>query len=369
MKFKVKVKTLLDNLKVLKATKPEGVINPSMVVKLTVNNNKLNLYAAKSWLTLNKSIDIVDAVNGELNVNLITFINILSKLKNKKQIISCEVINNNLIISGDSVNAKLNYCEAKVTKLDLKLTESFSLTVGDLFFLLNKTINTALKDNTRTYLQGVHFEKKENALQAVTTDGHRLSLAKIEGFSDLLLNSFLLPIDTSKLIVKEIKKANQNEKASISLGEDCIAINFDGLTIESILGNNNFPNYEKIFSQFENVKTTFSIDKSLLKEKVEIESALCDCKLKEITLRVKNNNLYVFNRKLDNQNLSPLCVYNSEDFEFSVNGKYLSDFLNLIDNEKVIFNFNDPEEPIEIRSEGVTHYKFAIMPLRAKNKE
>lgn len=69
-------------------------------------------------------------------------------------------------------------------------TQKFEIEIS----VVNSLLLTTLINNIKHYLNGIHFECKGKSIIAVSTDGHRMSVARI-GYEGEPFDSFTLPRD------------------------------------------------------------------------------------------------------------------------------------------------------------------------------
>jgi DNA polymerase-3 subunit beta len=138
-------------------------------------------------------------------------------------------------------------------------------------------------DETRHYLNGVHFHKMEGSdvLRAVATDGHRLYLAdEPAAFSGVALNPFILPRKAVPILEKFLDSFLGD--VTVCAGGNIITVSAGNVTISSRLIDGTFPDYNRVIpSTWENEITVAS---ELLKKSADIVAVVCEEKSRAVRI-------------------------------------------------------------------------------------
>src|SRR4029078_11769196 len=119
----------------------------------------------------------------------------------------------------------------------------------DLKRLIDKTRFAISTEETRFYLNGIYLhatkERKESALRAVATDGHRLARFELElpdGASDM--PGIIVPRKT----VTELRRLLDDADGAIktALSDTKIQFTFGGVELTSKLIDGTFPDYQRV---------------------------------------------------------------------------------------------------------------------------
>lgn len=133
-----------------------------------------------------------------------------------------------------------------VNKPKLDNSSGFTLSREELARLISTTRHAVSSDLTRPHLAGINFDVKDGVFCAVSTDGHRLSLAQAsegcEGFTALLPTPSAVELlellkSSDKVECVHAQLANEGRSVLFTIGDFCL---WSQLTEDS------FPRYQQI---------------------------------------------------------------------------------------------------------------------------
>lgn len=236
----------------------------------------------------------------------------------------------------------------------------------DLVTMIRKTTFACSKDETRPALNGVLWSTKGDLMTMVATDGHRLAKAavenkKLKGLSEDLI----IPPKVLDIIPKFVSEANGS--VGIIFGENNIIFNLGEVILTSRLIEGPYPNYEQVIPT-ENDKKMI-IQKDDLAGAVRRVSILSNALTHQVKFSLKNNSLTISTTNADvggegKETLA--CEFSGEAIELGYNALYVTDILNKVEGEEVIFELTNAVSAGVIISPKVSRdeYLCLIMPLR-----
>ncbi len=168
-------------------------------------------------------------------------------------------------------------------------TNSLLISSSVLHRLLNKTAFCMASQDVRYYLNGLLVEYKEEEINAVATDGHRLALASspLENTKETEENRQIIP----RKAVLELAKILKQEKSNISLsfGSSSMHIKDQGLDFSTKLIDGKFPDYEKVLPS--GGSNALEVSKENLQSALLMASVLSNEKYRGVRLTLNKNKL------------------------------------------------------------------------------
>jgi DNA polymerase-3 subunit beta len=218
----------------------------------------------------------------------------------------------------------------------------------------------ASNDDARPTLTGVNFVTNEDLIM-VSTDGFRLSLIKTK--KEIELPSVIIPASFLGEVLKYVK--DQKELVlSYSPQEKIILFKLGDLEFYTRLIDGEFPPFDRVIPT---EKTATAI--------VEREELLRNVRLISVFAR-DYSNVIILEFTKDGLRIKPKVQGEEENVAFqeitlegeehkvAFNFKFLLDFLNHVDDEKIIIELLRSNAPVVFKSEKNKDFLHIIMPVR-----
>lgn len=245
----------------------------------------------------------------------------------------------------------------------------FEFSSKDFKEMIKNTVFAVSDDKNRFFMTGVYFEKKDDLLKMVATDGRRLSCVNKSAINIPDFQSAIIPI---KILNCILKNAPDEGNLNIAVVDKSIFIKFGNSEFSSTLIDGQFPNYEKVIP--------INLTKSFMVNKVDLESALkrttimVDKKVSRIIFKISSGVLKLISpeSEIGTADEEIPCRYDGKDVSMALNFNYITDPLKVIDTENIVFEFNvddsnDEESTITraiiVRGEPKSDYIHVIMPM------
>jgi len=236
----------------------------------------------------------------------------------------------------------------------------FIVSGDSLLKAISKTTYAASKEETRFALQGVLFKSKDGSIDLVATDGHRLALYTIDrnGTGDV---NIIVP----QKALNELKKLITGvEDIEIAASDQYVFFRSKDWILMSRLLEGAFPDYTKVIpAEF---SREITVDKKEFLDAVKRVSAVVEGDPKPIRLTLKNNTLELTSRSSEyGEATDELTVdYEGEEFSIGFNARYLIEAVEVIDGEKAVIKFTNPEaQTLIIPADEEDRYKAIVMPM------
>ncbi|HEX3282627.1 MAG TPA: DNA polymerase III subunit beta [Pyrinomonadaceae bacterium] len=242
------------------------------------------------------------------------------------------------------------------TKLAAEIIKSF----------IDKTIFAITQEESRYTLSGAKFIMDDSGAKMVTTDGHRLAYVERKGVSKDGSEAIdtLIPRKT----LAELTKLTAGFEGEISLGLDNNHIFFEvgpRLLVSRMLYGQ-FPNYDMVMPK--NNDKSVQFDCGLLNSAVRRVALMSDERSHAIRFHIEPNQLVISSQNAEEGEASETIQadYSGEETDIGFNAQYLLEFLNVIGDGAVAFEFKDGNSQAQLRpaEAGDYDYKYVVMPMR-----
>ena len=243
------------------------------------------------------------------------------------------------------------------TKLSASILKTF----------IDRTIFAITQEESRYTLSGAKFVLGNGGARMVTTDGHRLAYCERK---NVAMNGSTEPIDTliPRKTLSELTKLTAGFEGEISLGMDENHIYFEvgpRLLISRMLYGQ-FPNYEMVMPKGNDKSVEF--DGTLLNQAIRRVALMSDERSHAIRFHLEPNQLVISSQNAEEGEADETVQtdYTGAEHDIGFNAQYLQDFLNVIGDGRVAFEFKDGNSQAQLRptETGDYDYKYVIMPMR-----
>ncbi|MBD3308051.1 DNA polymerase III subunit beta [candidate division KSB3 bacterium] len=247
---------------------------------------------------------------------------------------------------------------------DLPTQDMIGLPQSVLKEMITRTAFAVSSDESRYALTGVLFSISHDELSMVATDGHRLAVVKKPHNLDRdeQVTEVIIPL---KAITEVKKLCTTDEQISINLGESQIAFRRGETLLVSRLIDAQFPDYRQVIpSESRHIVT---VDKDELTRAIRRVSLLCsDTRLIKFTVDQGVLNLSSNDPNLGEAEEVIPAQYEDEKLTIGFNARYVSDFLGVVEGEKIQIGLNDSLSPGLFTSDAEEDAGFCcvIMPMR-----
>ena len=240
---------------------------------------------------------------------------------------------------------------------------------GILKDLIRKTAFAMSTDEMRKTLCGVLMETEKTGetflIRMVATDGHRLSMMKMEtGEKDFLTMEKGVIIPRKGL--GEIRRLVEDESGDVFLGvrQGMCIVKTDHTLLKVSLVDGEYPDYRRVIPAEKGVILGIEKDKFLhaLRRMSVISSdryngVIITLSPGKIVLNSNNPDVGEANDEID-------VVYEGEGKSVGYNVTYLTDAIDVIDEERIDFEIGEGMKPGIVRAVGNENFFCIVMPLK-----
>lgn len=333
-------------------------------VLLEAKDNKLKIFACETSLMFFGEINAEVINEGSISVYCNRFYSLVRKMPSNEIEISLE--EDDIIINPKDDN-KILY-KLKGVSADKypnikqeEPLEYFSIKQEIFTDMIKKTIFSIANPNNRKFVNGILFEKEDNLIKMVSSDGKRLSLIKKEIDIQNLDNfNIIIP---PKILNEIVKLCNNNGDLSIAITNKNISIKINNLTFISNLLEANFPPYRNVIPN--DYFNFFLVNKEKFFNSLDRISEIGDKDINKVMLSIESNELTVYNENIiygSGKEVIPVEL-NGNPLQITLNLGYLIDFLHVVNSEYVVIYYKDFKNTIVIKEKDNEDYIYITMPI------
>ena len=284
-----------------------------------------------------------------------------------KESIELKTVNSNLSIKSGSYTSVINGVIAddfpELPTINESSSIKYSIKIEDFKQAVTQTIITTSNDSTRPVLTGVYWHSHEGQLILAATDGYRLAERRlVKTTSDV---SAIIPTQTLQEVLRTI--TDESDEADILFDETQVRFRLGEAEIISRLIDGNFPDYRQLIPKKSD--TSITINKTEFIRIVKIAGLFARESGGSITLTADENKKSLSVHSIASQlgeNTSEATAEVKGDGQVTLNSRYLTEALAVIEGDSVQFSFNGKLAPCLLKStEKSTDYYHVIMPLKS----
>lgn len=416
MKFALPKKSLIFRLTDVNGIVEKTTTSPILShIGIKADEAGLHLLSTDTELTLEANLPASILESGETTVSGDRFTQFVSRLP-KECTVQCILEEGQMTIHAGKTQATFMTLPIEdmpvKDETDIEFTTTLQLDAGALYHILDKVRFSMAVNDVRQYLNGLYLNVLEDGrtLEAVTTDGHRLSAARAllekpvdnpQGYivpsktvgallNQLSAESYLESLQLKKeaaidvetmntlneqlITARDLKKQaakNQyrvvNRPIELKFSERDMVLAHDDIRMTSRLIDGKFPQYEQIIPELQ--------EEPILIDPVALTDALRRCLviLKQnkndngVKLQFSGHQLYISARNLQNETAEEqIDIINSQDINttIGINAEYLISAVDHLNAEKIQFHVQDENVPCLITATSEPELRYVIMPMR-----
>lgn len=274
-----------------------------------------------------------------------------------------------LHITNQSANVRLSGILATEFPSIPESVESVTMEIDSsvLNSIKSQVVFSASTDEARPTLTGVLLKFLDKRVQAVATDGFRLSCKEVTTDTSLTNQGLLIP---AKLIDEVSKIAGESKgKIQVSILDKTKQIIFSigDIVLTGRLLEGEFPSFEKIVPQTYSFK--FETDKDALARAVRTIGVIARESLNIMKLQVSDGTLILRaeNQQYGQEEIKVEAKTEGGGVEIAFNYKFVQEALNSLKGDSVSFESDGSDKPGVFREGKDSSYFHLIMPVRVQS--
>ncbi len=367
MHIKCSKKDLMNSLSMCSMPAISNINNNPIINNLLFlfDNEKLNLISTNLEITIKTDIKAEIIEKGNITIPAKKLIDITKEADENIDIISNEnKVNIKFGNSRFSILGMSSDDYPSLPNLELKEDDSDIIFLEKNIFIqmIKKTIYAVSTDRDRFVLNGILLKIENKTLTLVSTDGKRLCVVSSELEKETTnFIEIIIPTKTINELLKILDKINSNI-LYIKTNDNQVLFKLGDTIFISKVVDGKFPNYKQVIPN--------NLTKKVILSRLEFLSAT-----KRASIINLDSIKYLFNEnKLIVSAISPgvgeiedelKIDYTQENFEIAYNPRYIMDFLESIDDEKISLELDTSFNPCIIKPlKDDNNYICVIMPMR-----
>jgi DNA polymerase-3 subunit beta len=244
--------------------------------------------------------------------------------------------------------------------------QTLSLPQRDLRKLFKLVEFAMAQQDIRYYLNGMLLVIDKGTLQAVATDGHRLSWASLavagEGVDQLRRQEVILPRKTVLELGKLLSESD--EPVSLDILANQVRFSFSNIELVSKVVDGKFPDFNRVIpvGHTKNVE----LDRVTALAALQRASILSNEKFRGVRIVLATDQMKIIctNSEQEEADEELEIDYKGDPLDIGFNITYLLDALQNVAVDKVMFAFGDANSSALVTMPGRDDYKYVVMPMR-----
>ncbi len=281
--------------------------------------------------------------------------------------IELKIVGENMHISSGKFHSIINgviaddFPELPTINEDSSVT--YSINVEEFKQAVSQTIITSSSDSTRPVLTGVYWHSHEGWIYLAATDGYRLSERRlVETKSEI---AAIIPTQTLQEVLRTI--VDTSETIDVLFDESQVRFRINEAEVISRLVDGNFPDYRQLIPPSSDIVAV--MEKQEFNRVTKISGLFARESGGSVTVTVDSDantvSLHSIASELG-ENTSELDAEVSGSGQVTLNSRYLSEALSVIDADQISFSFSGKLSPCILKStKKDTNYYHVIMPLKS----
>lgn len=231
-----------------------------------------------------------------------------------------------------------------------KFTET-TIKEGTLSKNIQRTLFATANDELRMIMNGIYFDLKQDRLNIVASDGHKMVRNVVLSCSANEPAAFILPKKPAGLL-RNILSSDSEEDVNIKFNANNAEITFNGGMMSCRLIEGRYPNYASVIPT--DNPNVITVDRKALMGALRRVIPFASESTQLIKLRMGMNNIELSSEDVDfatSASEDVMCDYSGAAMSIGFKGSTLFEVLNNLESDNVIIELADPSRAGVIRPE------------------
>jgi DNA polymerase-3 subunit beta len=239
--------------------------------------------------------------------------------------------------------------------------EFFTMPIRDFKDMIEQTSFAVSTDPARFHMNGVYFEKVNDKIIMVATDGRRLAIIEKDAGDMPDFPGAIIPI---KILTTIIKYSGDEGQVSLSITDKFFFVEFGSYKFCSILFEGQFPNYRKVIP--ENQSFSFMVKRSDILQAMKRIHPLVEKQSERLyfTIAKESLSVYVKDSDIGSGEEDIEADYDGEDVQFALRYSNLEEPLRALTADTVKVMFTNANHAFTIKPEPEEDYCHVMMPMQ-----
>jgi DNA polymerase-3 subunit beta len=240
--------------------------------------------------------------------------------------------------------------------------QSLTLAQRDFRSLIRLAEFAMAQQDIRYYLNGMLLVIDGGSLQAVATDGHRLSWASLAAGGSFTRQEVIVPRKTVLELAKLL--ADSDEPVAIDILANQIRFRFGSVELVSKVVDGKFPDYNRVIPTGHT--RIVDVERTALLSALQRAAILSNEKFRGVRVVLGDGALRIVcaNSEQEEAEEELPVDYRGEALDIGFNITYLLDALSNLTSERVSIAFGDANSSALVTMPGRDDYKYVVMPMR-----
>lgn len=334
-------------------------------ILLRTDNNRLLIAATNLEIASTQHIGAKIVTPGAITIPARLVSEFVSSLP--KGTVDFKVTDNHLNISSGSFSSVINGVVAdefpELPTIDETSSIQYSINTSEFKQAVSQTIITASNDSTRPVLTGVYWHSFEGHLYLAATDGYRLAERRLlETASEV---AAIIPTTTLQEVLRTI--TDDVTEIDMLFDETQVRFRVGESEITSRLIDGNYPDYRQLIPATSETNITLNASEFVRVTKIAGLFARESGGSVTLTADKEKQQLSIHSIASElGENTSSATADVTADGQVTLNSRYLSDALSVIEGDEVLFRFSGKLSPCVLTTKSKdVNYKHIIMPLKS----
>jgi DNA polymerase III subunit beta len=240
--------------------------------------------------------------------------------------------------------------------------QTLTLPQRDLKTLIRSAEFAMAQQDIRYYLNGMLLVVDKGTVQAVATDGHRLSWASLKVEGDYQRQDHLLPRKTVLELAKLL--ADVEDPVTLEILGNQVRFRFGNVELVSKVVDGKFPDYNRVIPTGHAKRLT--IERPELLSALQRAAILSNEKFRGVRVVLAPGTLKIIctNSEQEEAEEELETAYAGDPLDIGFNITYLLDVLQNLGSERVDLAFGDANSSALVTVPDRDDYKYVVMPMR-----
>lgn len=281
--------------------------------------------------------------------------------------VELKVVNDHLHVKTEQYSSIINGVASddfpELPTIDESSSIQYKIKVDDFKQAVSQTIITTSSDSTRPILTGVYWHSYDGHLYLAGTDGYRLSERRlVETVSEV---AAIIPTSTLQEVLRSI--SDDSDEVELLFDETQVRFRAGEAEITSRLIDGNFPDYRQLIPA--KSETSTKLQKTDFVRVTKIAGLFARESGGSVTLTADSDKQILAIHSIASQlgeNTSEASAKVTGDGKVTLNSRYLSEALSVVEGDTVEFRFSGKLAPCVLTAVSKdVNYKHIIMPLKS----
>jgi DNA polymerase-3 subunit beta len=224
-----------------------------------------------------------------------------------------------------------------------------SIPAGTLASNIQRTMFATANDELRMVMNGLYFDLREDSLNIVASDGHKMVRNMIFSCKTATPSSFILPKKPAGLL-RSVLDLNDETEITVRFNSNNAEIKFTDGILSCRLIEGRYPNYSSVIPT--DNPNVVNIDRKGMMSALRRVLPFASESTQLVKLRLSPNNLELSSEDIDfatSAHEDLVCDYNGAQMSIGFKGSALFDILNNLSSDNVTIELGDPSRAGVIR--------------------